>query len=579
VHRDTCIGRIGCITAIAAALLMTLAASGLLAAPARAAPSMTLKLSPATILADGKSTATATAQVTKSNGSPARQDVVVFSSSSGQLVGPTTNHLDGTYTATITSTTTAGTAKIGAHDTTRAVSAQATLKQVSGPPAHIALRVSPHSILADGASHSTATASVADAFGNPVVGATIGFYSSDSGVHFSRVNDNGDGTYTATLTSSTTPGAATITATEPVTKVSGQATLTLATIASAASLLAVPSAAVTNQLVTLFAIVTATGSLSAPSGTITFEQNGTPIAGCINKPVLSRVDQQLSQSTCQVSFNASTSPEQLAAVFTSRSANIADSRATATVTVGRGQPVTSLDVSNSTVGIGANAMFAAHLTSINGGPVAPSGWVEFLDAGQPIAACAHRPLTVGVASSTATCRLTYKSAGSHSITARYGGDTNFTASASAPPQPITVHRLASQVRGTIQATMQWTFLSTAKFTKIRTFVVNQAPIGAAIAVTCHGRGCPFVKRVKKVRNVRSCRSTRTHKCRRQHPGTIDLRAGFQNRSLKVGTRIVVKITRPRWIGKHYLFTIRARRPPLVRIDCLAPGGSRPGRGC
>jgi Invasin, domain 3 len=52
--------------------------------------------------------------------------------------------------------------------------------------------------------------------------------SSDPGQHASELTDNEDGTYTATITSSTTPGAATITATDLSTepKLSGSASLT-----------------------------------------------------------------------------------------------------------------------------------------------------------------------------------------------------------------------------------------------------------------------------------------------------------------------------------------------------------------
>ena len=68
---------------------------------------------------------------------------------------------------------------------------------------------------------------MSDAAGPPVAGDHIGFASSDPGEKIGAVTDNKDGTYTATITSSTTIGTATITATDSsvTPAVSGQATL------------------------------------------------------------------------------------------------------------------------------------------------------------------------------------------------------------------------------------------------------------------------------------------------------------------------------------------------------------------
>ena len=561
-----------------AALLTTSVACAVVAQPAAAAPTLTLKLAPPAIVADGRSTTTATLQVIKAGGLPALKDQVTFSSNAGQVVGPTTNHSDGTYSATITSTKVAGNATITARDVTRSASAQVTLTQIPGPAAQITVQVAPRSILADGASNSTITATVTDAFGNPVAGAPVVFTASDRGVGLSAPTNNGDGTYTSTLRSSTTPGTVRITATLTSTGASAATTLNQAGRASVMSVSAAPPTAVTNQIVTLIAVVTAPGSNSAPQGTISFANNGTPIPGCTSEPALPRADQQLSQGTCQVTFGSSTSQQQITASFTSSSSLLADSSAAAVVAVQPGNTFTSLDVSNPSVNTGATATFTAHVAPANIGSIGPSGSVAFFDAGQPIAACAREPLTIGLMSSTATCSVTYPQAGQHGITARYGGDANFNPSASPSPQPVTVHTRPPRVVGTINATMQWTFVSAPTYTTVRAFVVNQVPIGATITVMCRGGGCPFAKHVNS-RKMKGCKSATTSRCSTRGPATVNLQRPFENRSLGVGARIVVKITRPKWIGKYYLFTVRAGRPPVVRIDCLAPGGSRPGVGC
>ena len=124
---------------------------------------------------------------------------------------------DGTYSATLTSSTTAGSPTITATDNTLGISGQATLTQTAGPAAHVSVSLLPTSIPADGASTSTATATVTDANGNGVAGETVTLSSGGS------MTDQGDGTYTGTVTSTTTAGPRTITATDGA--ISGQATL------------------------------------------------------------------------------------------------------------------------------------------------------------------------------------------------------------------------------------------------------------------------------------------------------------------------------------------------------------------
>ena len=559
--------------------ISTLVMWGMVVAPAAAATrTISLKLSPATIVADEHSKSRVTATVTNAQGGPVTDDRVKVTSSGEQPVSTTTNNHDGTYTATITSTATAGRATIKATDTTPNpdISTTATLIQVAGPAAHVLVRLSTSSILADGVSTSTATATVTDAFNNRVLVAAIGFSSSDAGIRISPVINNSNGTYTSTLTSSNNPGRATIVAAESKTGATGAATLTLATTASTVTLFAVPAAPVTNQLVTLIATVTATGGGPPPSGKVTFKRHGTPIPGCVDQPVVPQVSQRLSQSVCQAAFDAATSPEQLEAIFTSTSPN-AGSSTTATVPVGQDRTATSLDVSNPTVTVGSAATFSAQVTATNMGPVMPSGSVDFFDGGQPISTCSGRPVIRTLGSSTATCTVRYNRSGPHSVSARYRGDANFMASASPGSQHVAVHALPPRVLGTISAIMQWTFYYTPTYTRVVALLVKHAAPGATVAVTCRGRGCPFVRRVNNVRRPAPCKPTRTHRCRT--PGVVDLRPSFKSKRLMSGARVMVKITRPNWIGKQYVFTMRARRAPLIRITCLAPGGTVPGVGC
>jgi hypothetical protein len=92
--------------------------------------------------------------------------------------------------------------------------------------------LAPSTIAADGRSQTTVTALVSDAYGSRLSGDHVSFGSSDSGESIGPVTDNGDGSYTATITSSSTPGPVTITATDSsaAPEVSGRAVLTQAAI-------------------------------------------------------------------------------------------------------------------------------------------------------------------------------------------------------------------------------------------------------------------------------------------------------------------------------------------------------------
>ena len=96
-----------------------------------------MTLAPATLFADGRSATTATARVTDKDGVPVLEDDVRFSSTDpGQLVGPTIDNEDGTYSARIVASGAAGAATITATDLTvePAVSGSATLTQLPVHP-------------------------------------------------------------------------------------------------------------------------------------------------------------------------------------------------------------------------------------------------------------------------------------------------------------------------------------------------------------------------------------------------------------------------------------------------------------
>jgi hypothetical protein len=558
-------------------LILAVAATAILSAwllPATSAAAdetVKVKFASDSIVADGASTTTVTAVVTSAGVRVTGHTIVFTASDSGVHFGATTEKANGAYTATLTSSTVAGTVIVSATDesATPLAAGDGTLTQTAGPATTIGLALSPTSIVANGNSYTTATATVADAHGNPVTADNVAFSSSDPGQVVESVTNSGNGTYSALIRSSTMPGQITITATDTAVNLSAVASLTQTLSGSNLSLDAFPSSSVTNQSVTLLAAVTS--SPGFPSGTVTFSSGGRPIAGCVAEPISPATP----AATCTTSFAASTSPDFVTADFTPDSASgVATATGSTTVTVGPDSTSTSLDASK-TSGVGASTTYTATVQPPVGrsGPLEPTGTVEFLDGGQPIGSCLSQPLTNG----GALCTVSYGSEGTHSIVARYSGDPNFNGSISAP-EPVSAVPIPADVAGIIAATMQWTFNYGPSYTEVLAFVVNGLPPSATVSVTCHGRGCPIARRLATMARSKRCQTPQKNgKC----PGlkTVNLSPAFHNRRLRPGTRISVKITRPGWIGKSYTFTTRAARRPIIQVGCLAPGSTRPSTGC
>jgi hypothetical protein len=341
---------------------------------------------------------------------------------------------------------------------------------------------------------------------------------------------------------------------------------------SAVSLTAAPGGPVTNQGVTLAATVTSRAAAGAPSGSVAFVDRGKPISGCGAVPVAP--SGQSATVLCQTSFGAG-SP-QLTAIFTPAASSVVlgSSSPNQTLTVGRDTPTTTLDAS-SQVQVDASTTYTATVapTAARSGPIQPSGSVEFLDGGQPIAGCTAQPLIGG----GATCSVKYSATGSRSVVARYLGDANFAGSSSLA---AAVRIATLPVKGTITATMQWTFSYAPTYTRVTSMVINGIPTGGTVETLCQGRGCPFAKRSTTIGKPKRCtgKAKRTHSC--PVHGRVTLTSKFRRRDLRPGAKITIEIRRPRFVGKYYSFTVRPRKQPRVRIGCLAAvNGTRPDVGC
>jgi 6-phosphogluconolactonase len=235
------------------------------------AAKVSLALSVPSITADGVSTTVATATVTDAHGNPVSGDPVTITSGGSQNITAVTPGITlGTYQATITSTTVAGTASIRATDTADSgVSDSQTLTQTAGAAANVALALAPASITADGSSTTVATATVTDAHGNPVSGETVTIKSTGAQKIGPVTAGTIPGTYKAAITSSTGAGTATISASDTsVAKVSAGQTLTQT---------AGPATTVTLAL-SPSSIIADGRSTSVATATVT-DAHGNPVSG------------------------------------------------------------------------------------------------------------------------------------------------------------------------------------------------------------------------------------------------------------------------------------------------------------
>jgi hypothetical protein len=344
---------------------------------------------------------------------------------------------------------------------------------------------------------------------------------------------------------------------------------------STTTLLTVPAAPVTNQTVTLIATVTSSFSLAPPAGSVSFEDAGAPIGGCVAAPV--STSNQSVQVTCQAVVSAATSPNVLTAIFTPNSgAGIAGSTSQPlSLPVGPASTSTTLDVSNPTVFAGSTATYTATVASGQSGPVQPSGSVQFSDQGKPVASCSGQALVQSQGSLSAQCKIRYRTSGRHTIAAHYSGDANFSGSASSS-QAVKIQQRPTRIAGALTAKTYWTDYFTPTYTRFLAMGVHKLGPGTTIVLICRGQGCPFASQSLLVAG-KACRPKT--RCVVEKAQVVNLVSRLRGKKLGVGTVLTVELTRPGWIGKAYVITIRSGRKPNDRIQCLAPGSTRPGVGC
>ena len=166
----------------------------------------TLATSPTSVAADGSTTSSVVVTLADANGNPLTTSggTVTLSSTGSAVISTVSDNGDGTYSASVTNivaeaVTISGTVNSSAITDTATV----TFTAGSADPTNgnTTLATSPTSVAADGSTTSSVVVTLADANGNPLTtsGGTVTLSSTGSAV-ISTVSDNGDGTYSASVT-------------------------------------------------------------------------------------------------------------------------------------------------------------------------------------------------------------------------------------------------------------------------------------------------------------------------------------------------------------------------------------------
>jgi hypothetical protein len=185
---------------------------------------------------------------------------------------------------------------------------------------------------------------------------------------------------------------------------------------TATALTCAPSPSVFGQTVNCTATVTPTGA----TGTVTF-LDGTKTIGAVTLPNSGTGIALFSSSALTVGTHSIT------AMYGGNSTDGVSSSPAFTQTVAAGGTSTTVSSSANPSLVGQSVTFTATVASVAPGSGTPTGTVMFLDGANTLGTAS---LTTNGSVTTATFSTSSLTAASHSITANYGGDTNFATSGS-----------------------------------------------------------------------------------------------------------------------------------------------------
>jgi hypothetical protein len=157
---------------------------------------------------------------------------------------------------------------------------------------------------------------------------------------------------------------------------------------------------------------TITPVVPAPTGTVTFQDGGVNIAGCVNRPVAARV------ATCTTAALAVGS-HTVTAVYGGNATYATSTSAPVTQLVTMGSTTTVAVPSVNPSVSGQTVTYTATVSAVAPASGKRTGTVAFQDGGVVITGCGAKAVAVA---GTATCAIAYPGPGAHTITAIYRHD-------------------------------------------------------------------------------------------------------------------------------------------------------------
>src|SRR5215471_2803264 len=167
---------------------------------------------------------------------------------------------------------------------------------------------------------------------------------------------------------------------------------------------------------------TATVTGTSPTGTVNFKDGASSISGC-SAVALTGSGNTLTAACSTTSLAGGT--HSITAVYSGNGSNNSSTSNTVSQVVNKATSTTSLATSLTPSTVGASVTFTASVTGTG-----PTGTVNFKDGASSISGCSAVALAGSGNTRTAQCATTALTAGTHSITAIYGGDASNTGSTS-----------------------------------------------------------------------------------------------------------------------------------------------------
>ncbi len=276
-----------------------------------------------------------------------------------------------------------------------------------------------------------------------------------------------------TIASCTSDSAGSQTVTASFEGKTAEATQVVGPAATTSALISSVNPSVTGQSVTYSATVavSAPGS-GTPTGFIEFLDGSTPIGACGGAAGVS-LNGTLS-AACALTYPA-TGTHTITAQYLGDANYTGSSSSTLTQVVGPAATTSALISSVNPSVTGQSVTYSATVAVSAPGSGTPTGFIEFLDGSTPIGACGGAAGVSLNGTLSAACALTYPATGTHTITAQYLGDANYTGSSSST---------LTQVVGPAATT-------SALISSVNPSVTGQSvTYSATVAVSAPGSGTP-----------------------------------------------------------------------------------------